>query len=434
MGINKKVHIISLFISIAIISSFVVLYLKKIVFFLTTPLIKLSTIILLVMLIIVMERYIYFICKQLKNKKILKSVFLILIILVFIIGIVFIKDKVNYVLRNIILMLIYIIGVICLPIIILGMSLLCEKKLKKVGILISAFCVIFIYYVNSGIVFEFAKEIISNLYETEELFSLREEEKFDATYLENYKQKFARDGYISKWDTIQIIDISDNKSEEIIINYKDEEENINLVVSNKNDEQIENLKNLLKYDFYKFEYSLSDTVTINLDRYVVQRKQSEEKNNDIILSGNKNFDIIELKNKYCSENKESFIYENNVNTTTSNELENLKLLFVYDSSIDNYVPITSEENNLNNIINYKVYQSGIELTLPYETDLKKLDYTLRINRYDENIQIKENQGYAYHYEYEPLVTQMESSIGQVLEIKFDRSYTFEELKNIEIIF
>lgn len=427
----RKLNIISILISILITAICIGIYFKRIFLFVAVPIIALSTMILFIMFGIVLQKYIYLILKQFFSKKIISSLLLTLLLITSLAGLAFISNNINYILRNIILMFIYIIGVVCLPLIILGISVLFEGKLKKIVVFISVVLLIFIYYANSSLVFECAKEIISNMYIGQELFTMKEE-KFDFSYLENYRQKMGGDGYISKWDVIQIIDISDKKSKEITINYKDEQQNINLSISNKNDYEIENLKNLLKYDFYKFEYDLNNSITINIERYVIEQNQNKEKNSNIILSGNKSLKIIELKNKYCSENKENFLYENNVNSNSSEKINSLKLLFLYDKENDNYVPIVSDENRLENIINYKVYQSGLEITIPKETELESLDYTLRINRYDDNLQIKKVN--SYYYEYEPLVTQMQSNLGTVLEIRFNRSYTLNELKNIEIIF
>lgn len=45
-------------------------------------------------------------------------------------------------------------------------------------------------------------------------------------------------GYITKWDVEQIINITDAKSKLISIKYKDQDENIDITVSNKEDEKM----------------------------------------------------------------------------------------------------------------------------------------------------------------------------------------------------
>ena len=106
------------------------------------------------------------------------------------------------------------------------------------------------------------------------------------------------------------------------------------------------------------------------------------------------------------------------------------MLLVYDN--ENFIPVTDNIDEYNLIKSYKVYSSGIDIILQDGVDLINEDYTLRINRYNDNLEV--TNGY-YYYEYEPVVTQGIYSGGNILlEIKFPQTYTIEELKNIEIIF
>ena len=78
---------------------------------------------------------------------------------------------------------------------------------------------------------------------------------------------------------------------------------------------------------------------------------------------------------------------------------------------------------------YSITNDKILITLKNGIELNNKDYTLRINRYNDNIDIEKSND-LYYYDYEPLVTQN----GNVLEIKFGNNYTIKTLKNIEIIF
>ena len=254
----------------------------------------------------------------------------------------------------------------------------------------------------------------------------------DITYLKNYADKMSRNGYLSKYDVTQIIKLSDSKSKEIFINYKDESSDIDIKITNKEDDKIQELQESLKYDYYTFNYSISDNneITINIERYIIETDTKKEKN-DFVLTGTKNTEIIENTYKYIDDN--NFTFENEIklnNQSEEKQLEGFKMLLVYDN--ENFIPVTDNIEEYNLIKSYKVYSSGIDIVLQDGVNLINEDYTLRINRYNDDLEV--TNGY-YYYEYEPVVTQATYSGGNILlEIKFDKTYTIEELKNIEIIF
>ena len=119
------------------------------------------------------------------------------------------------------------------------------------------------------------------------------------------------------------------------------------------------------------------------------------------------------------------------------EIKKFNLLFVYDQDTQNYVPVIENVQECAFIESYKVYNTGIEITLNKGVQLTNTEYTLKINRYNDELKIRDREitNNAYYYDYEPVVTKMEGYENRiVLEMRFDRSYTIEELKNIEIIF
>ena len=73
-----------------------------------------------------------------------------------------------------------------------------------------------------------AKMIITNL-SNHSIYELLEKEDEDdnvnLTYLEDYAQKFAKNGYLNKYDITQILDLTDKKSKEMTIYYQDEKSN-----------------------------------------------------------------------------------------------------------------------------------------------------------------------------------------------------------------
>ena len=67
--------------------------------------------------------------------------------------------------------------------------------------------------------------------------------------------------------------------------------------------------------------------------------------------------------------------------------------------------------------------------------MNKKDYTIRVNRYDENLKIKQEKDSKYYYKFEPVATETQDSNGNIIiEFKFNDIYELKDLKNIEIIF
>ena len=321
----------------------------------------------------------------------------------------------------------YILLVVVLPLIVIGFLIL--KNRKKQEIIIAIILVIALYGFCARSLVDSASNIVSAISTSN---TNTNEPGTDITYLKNYADKMNRNGYLSKYDVTQIIKLSDAKSKEIFINYKDESSNIDIKISNKEDDKIQELEQSLKYDYYTFNYNISENneITINIERYIIETNTKKEKN-DFILTGTKNTEIIENTYKYIGDS--NFIFENEIKLneqTEEKQLQGFKMLLVYDN--ENFIPVTDNKEEYNLIKSYKVYSSGIDIILQDGVDLINEDYTLRINRYDDNLEV--TNGY-YYYEYEPVVTQGIYSGGNILlEIKFPQTYTIEELKNIEIIF
>lgn len=164
---------------------------------------------------------------------------------------------------------IYIAIVTIVPLIILWIAIAKSKKNRKVVITIVGILIIAIYAI-------FAKSLIYSAERIVHTISVQDKKSedigTDITYLKNYKEKMGKTGYITKWDVEQIINITDAKSKLISIKYKDQDENIDITVSNKEDEKIKDLKELLKAEYYKFDYKIDDDkeITINIERYVLE--------------------------------------------------------------------------------------------------------------------------------------------------------------------
>lgn len=402
-----------------------------------------SILILIGMGIFILYKYIYAIFKMFKKKKFITAILMILLVIFLTVGIFYIKSNVNYILKNSIISLIYILGIILIPMIILGFTLINQSKYKKIKIVVSLLMLIYIYAINMELLVVSAKMVIVNLsnHSIYELLEKDYDNNVNLTYLEEYAQKFAKNGYLNKYDIIQILDLTDNKSKEMTIYYKDEISGINIETTNKNDEEMEKLKNILKAEYYKYHYEKNEEkqIKIYIERYSLEQKLNQEINEDIVLKGTKNTEIIKNINKYgVYENSDSFCFTNKIqaNSDDVQEIEKVNLLFIYDENTQNYVPVIENIQDCAFIESYKVCNSAIEIILKKGIQLNNTGYTLRINRYNDEIQVKDREitNNAYYYDYEPVVTKMEGYENRiVLEMKFDRSYTIEELKNIEII-
>lgn len=443
--LKNPLQVIAIIISIAIISFTVIFfsnYIKRFNFRITSAF---AIFILIGMGMFILYKYIFTIFKMFKQKKVINPIIMLLFAILLVVGIIYIKNNVNYTLKNSMVLLIYILGVICIPMIILGFSVINQSKHKKIKIAVSLLLLIYIYVINMGFLVISAKTIIANLL-NHSIYELLEKEDGDdninLTYLEDYAQKFAKNGYLNRYDIIQILELTDKKSKEMTIYYKDKASDINIETTNKNDEEMENLKNTLKAEYYKYHYEKDEEkqIKIHIERYSLEQKSNQEKNEDIVLKGTKNTEIVKNVNKYGTDkNSNSFCFTNKiqVNSNDMQEIEKFNLLFVYDKKIQNYVPVLEDVQECAFIESYKVYNSGIEITLNKGVKLSNTEYTLRINRYNDEMQVEDREitDNAYYYDYEPVVTKMEGYENRiVLEIRFDRSYTIEELKNIEVIY
>lgn len=443
--IDKILKFISMIISIALIFSGIVIFKKYLIKFTYLPLVFISFLILILMLVKILYLYLYNFLKLIINKKIVKGILLLIPVIVMPIILIYIKYNVHYLLRNSVILICYIVATVCLPIIILGINILNDIKYKKTKIIISVVLMIYIYVLNFNLLVNYARIVVQNLSGNtiENLIDKEENSNLDLSYLNEYTQKIARNGYLNKYDITKILNIVDSKSVKIFINYKDSLSNIDLKITNKEDEKIETLKNSLESEYYKFNYEVNenDEITVNIERYVIENNSSniKEKNSEIILSGNKNLNIIENINKNFTDEKDvNYNFENKINITnnlTGKEIYSLKLLFVYDKESNNYVPVDEQNIDYNLIKSYKVNSNKIQIVLKDGASLEKKDYTLRINRYDDNLNIFKEKDNNYYYKYEPVVdTYCNSNNNIVLEINFDNIYKIRDLKNIEIIF
>ena len=116
-------------------------------------------------------------------------------------------------------------------------------------------------------------------------------------------------------------------------------------------------------------------------------------------------------------------------------ISNLRFLLVYDKNSNNFIAVVDNESCINMIASYEVTSTSLTITLNNDTNLNDLDYTLRINRYDDNLAIPEDKNYNYNYHYEPVVTTSTNGTGNtVLTFEFDDILSLEKINNIEIIF
>lgn len=333
----------------------------------------------------------------------------------------------------------YILAVVLIPLIILGFCILRKGKYKKATITIISILIVFVYAISAKSLVESASKIVAVC----TIKSVDESVGTDITFLKNYEQKMARDGYISKYDATQILDIADSKSKEILINYKDTSSNIDISTTNKNDEEMKNLKDMLETNYYIFNYSTDGNIIINIERYVSKETKSNEKNDSIIITGDKIVDIIECVDRhYTSDESTYFSFKNKVNVDAQNTnvfIQTFKILLVYDEDMKNYVPVVQDTQDYEYIESYTVYSGGIKIELKNGAHLDNKDYTLRINRYGDDLTVLERQNSnintRYYYEYEPVVTETTNSNGNVvLNVEFDTAYSVNGLKNVEVIF
>lgn len=443
---KKLTKIITLIISIVFIFAIIFLFFKPICVLallilladpLTYILSTLSMIIILAFLIDIFYNYLLCIIKKIKSRKKIVPIFMILFIILILVILAILNSVAKTFFAQIFLPLIYIFIVITIPLIIIGINLLNKNRSKKIKIIFTIILIILtisIYIINYSYLKKSANSIIENIgefLETKDYSST-----YNLKYLENYQQKMDRDGYIEKDDVKNILNIADNRADTIIVIYNDSDEQIEL--NNTDNDLQEELEPKLEGNYYKFSYEHKDGQTkIYIEKYESEVRGNYEINEDIIIDGFPNYSIENISKYYETDEDENFLFENEITVTPNDdtELDNLRILFVYEEESDNYIPYVENQGELRKIKSYKIYSTGISITLKDEMTLEKKDYTIRINRYDEENNVKEEKDINYCYIYEPVVTETTDSNGNVvIQLDFDETYKLKDLKNIEIIF
>lgn len=444
---KKSIKITSILISIAIVTIISVIFLKSyillgIVAVIYVPTIRniltlLSEAMLIFSATYIIYRYILSIIESIKNKKKLKPV-LMIIFAILILGILIVLKIVSATFfANIMLPLIYIIGVIVIPLIIIGMIILGNSKTpKKITFTIIAIILtIGIYILNYNYLYIGSLAVTQNI---DDFIKINKNtSEYNLIYLQNYKQKMDKEGYIDKFDVENILNIADNRTDRIIVQYIDENQTIEL---NNIDNELKNeLESKIEGNYFKFNYEhKNNETTIYIEKYQNELNENQEKNEEITIAGAlPNYEINNIKKEYENLEDINYTFENEVNIEKGKEttLDNLRILFIYNNEKNNYIPYVENTGELRKIKSYKIYSTGMSITLKDDITLNKKDYTIRVNRYDENLKIKEEKDSNYYYKYEPVATELEDANGNVvIEFEFENIYKLKDLKNIEIIF
>ena len=261
--------------------------------------------------------------------------------------------------------------------------------------------------------------------------------EYNLIYLQNYKQKMDENGYIDKFDVENILNIVDHRTDKIIVRYTNGEETIEL--NNTDNQMQEELEPKLESSYYKLDYEHKNNETIiYIERYQYELSETQERNEEIELTwALPNYEINNIKSDYETLEDTNYTFENEVNVEKRQEmtLDSLRILFVFDDERNNYIPYVENTSELRKIESYKIYSTGMSITLKDGITLNKEDYTIRLNRYDDNLNVKEDKDANYYYKYEPVATQLKDSEGNiVIEFDFEDTYKIKNLKNIEIIF
>lgn len=425
------------YIATSVLSSFVILEmgLFSIESIVATLLYPFSLLILFFAASYILYKYLMYIITAFTNKKLLRPILLLLILAILITICVIFNFVVSSSIKHLFLMIAYILGTIFIPLILLAIILLNKNPSKKSKVKKSILIVVFaliIYVINIPTL------LISSTYITTYIANHLDQtaQGPNLEYLNNYAQRMTTKGFLYRSDVEYILNIAERRSEKVIVNYKFDDETI--TISNKDENFKDTITTNLKWEYYKFNYTYtSDIVTINIEKYA-NSKENEEKNSNIILTGNIRNDLIQ---NVTAENVEptatNFVIENNFVLTPGyrSAISNLRLLLTYDKNTNNFVPVVDNESCVNMIDSYKITSTGISITLHSDTTLNILDYTLRINRYDDNLTIPDDKEYDYYYHYEPVVTTSTNSTGNtVLTFEFDDILSLERINNIEIIF
>ena len=445
---KKKNKIISLVLSIIIVLSLVIGYFRPVLALgfivliyaptLNNILVLASMSVIFISVIYILYKYIECIIENFKNKKKLKPILMILLIILLALGIIISNIIAKTFFVVVAIPLAYMLLTIIVPLIVLGILMLkSDVKLKKrvIEVIIYLILTIGIYIINYNYLVQITGEIVNTIGNFIESKNSNSNE-YNLIYLENYKQKMDRQGYIDKYDVESILNIADNRTDRIIVYYKDGDYEVQL--NNVDNKLKEELQTKLEGDYYKFSYEHKNDVTnIYIERYEIEEQNDNEKNSDIVINGLPNYNITNVKTDYETKEDVNYLFENDVNVTKTNEtsLDNLRILFVFNEEKNNYIPYVENESELGKIKSYKVYSTGMSITLEDGMKLNKKDYTIRVNRYDENLKVNEEKSSKYYYKFEPVAEEMRDSNGNVvIDFDFDETYRLEDLKNIEIIF
>ena len=400
----------------------------------------LSSLVLLGFVTYIVDKYLLNMIGLFQKKKKIKAICMILVIILLIVIGILLKLEANTFLVTVLMPFLYVVGTIVIPIIIIGMMLLGEninKKRKVIGTIVLICITIGIYSIHYSYITSATEEVIKNVQnfwenKTEKISNSSE---YNLVYLENYKQKMESEGYLDKYDIENILKIVDSRIDNIIVHYNNGEEE--LEYNNVDNQLTEKLGPKLEGDFYKFQYTHKNEQTdIYIEKYESEIHESEEKNADIFLTTEPNYNVTNTKADYETENDVNYLIENRVNLEKGTEttIDDLKIVFAYDSERHNYIPYVSDEQ-LRMIESYKIYSTGMSITLKEGVVLTKKDYTLRINRYNEYLVVDEDKEPFYSYKFEPIVSETRNGNGNtVMEINFGNTYALGDLKNIEIIF
>ena len=405
-----------------------------------TTLMLLSAIFLMGSMIYILYTYLLCIIEAFQNKKKCKPVLMLLFIALVIAIAVILELEARTFLDTVFIPFLYIVCVIVIPIIVLGIILLKESnhKIRKIILAIIWIAVtIGIYSIHYTYLTTATNAVISNV----QGFFVSDEDtttnltEYNLIYLENYKQKMESEGYLDKFDVENILRIVDSRVDHIIVHYNNGQEEFEY--NNVDNQLTEELGSKLEGDFYKFQYTHKNEQTdIYIEKYESEITESNEKNTDIFLTTEPNYNVTNITADYETEDDENYLIENRVNLEKGTEktIDSLEIVFAYDSERHNYIPYVDDEQ-LSMIESYEIYSTGMSITLKEGVTLTKKDYTLRINRYNENLVVDEDEEPFYYYKYEPIAEETKDSNGNtVIEFSFDNTYPLGDLKNIEIIF
>ena len=405
-----------------------------------TTLMLLSAIFLMGSMIYILYTYLLCIIEAFQNKKKCKPILMLLFIALVIAIAIILELEARTFLGTVFIPFLYIVCVIVIPIIVLGIILLKESnhKIRKIILAIVWIAVtIGVYIVHYSYLTTATNAVISNV----QVFFVSDEDtttnltEYNLIYLENYKQKMESEGYLDKFDVENILKIVDSRVDHIIVHYNNGQEEYEY--NNVDNQLTEELGSKLEGDFYKFQYTHKNEQTdIYIEKYESETTESNEKNADIFLTTEPNYNVTNITADYETEDDENYLIENRVNLEKGTEttIDSLEIVFAYDSERHNYIPYVDDEQ-LRMIESYEIYSTGMSIALKEGVTLTKKDYTLRINRYNENLVVDEDEEPFYYYKYEPIAEETKDSNGNtVIEFSFDNTYPLGDLKNIEIIF